>query len=169
MGVQRLTKLNNKHLAYILFRVGGYSNAEAAEVLGMSPQTAKNWGKDSLIQETRAEVEATITDGARNYLESLLPEVIFTIATLMREGDTQRIKLDAATRLLDKALPLESTVKVQGDPNAPILYSLVEDEKERKALDNVAALTPEQKAEFAAALEQLEKIANTQVEAEPPE
>ena len=166
MGVHRLTKLNHKHMAYILFRVGGYSNDDTAKVLGMSPQTCKNWGKDQLIQDTRAEVESTITEGARNYLESLLPEVIFTIANLMREGDTQRIKLDAATRLLDKALPLESTVKVQGDPNAPILYSLVENEAERKALDDVAALSPEQKAEFAAALEQLEKIANAQPEVE---
>jgi hypothetical protein len=166
MGVQRLTKLNHKHMAYILFRVGGYSNDDTAKILDMSPQTCKNWGKDQLIQDTRAEVESTITEGARNYLESLLPEVIFTIANLMREGDTQRIKLDAATRLLDKALPLESTVKVQGDPNAPILYSLVENEAERKALDDVAALTPEQKAEFAAALEQLEKIANAQPEVE---
>ena len=166
MGVQRLTKLNYKHMAYILFRVGGYSNDDTAKILDMSPQTCKNWGKDQLIQDTRAEVESTITEGARNYLESLLPEVIFTIANLMREGDTQRIKLDAATRLLDKALPLESTVKVQGDPNAPILYSLVENEAERKALDDVAALTPEQKAEFAAALEQLEKIANAQPEVE---
>lgn len=166
MGVQRLTKLNHKHMAYILFRVGGYSNDDTAKILDMSPQTCKNWGKDQLIQDTRAEVESTITEGARNYLESLLPEVIFTIANLMREGDTQRIKLDAATRLLDKALPLESTVKVQGDPNAPILYSLVENENERKALDDVAALSPEQKAEFAAALEQLEKIANAQPEVE---
>lgn len=166
MGVQRLTKLNHKHMAYILFRVGGYSNDDTAKILDMSPQTCKNWGKDQLIQDTRAEVESTITEGARNYLESLLPEVIFTIANLMREGDTQRIKLDAATRLLDKALPLESTVKVQGDPNAPILYSLVENEAERKALDDVAALSPEQKAEFAAALEQLEKIANAQPEVE---
>ena len=55
---------------------------------------------------------------------------------------------------------------MQGDPNAPILYSLVENENERKALDDVAALSPEQKAEFAAALEQLEKIANAQPEVE---
>ena len=166
MGVQRLTKLNNKHMAYILFRIGGYSNADAAKVLDMSTQTCKNWGKDQLIQDTRAQVEDTITDGARNYLESLLPEVIFKIATLMREGKSERIQLDAASRLLEKALPLESTVKVQGDPNAPILYSLVENENERKALDDVAALSPEQKAEFAAALEQLEKIANAQPEVE---
>jgi len=166
MGVQRLTKLNHKHMAYILFRVGGYSNADAAKVLDMSPQTCKNWGKDQLIQDTRAEVESTITEGARNYLESLLPEVIFKIATLMREGNSERIQLDAASRLLEKALPVESKVTVKGDPNAPILYSLVEDETERKALDDVAALSPEQKAEFAAALEQLEKIANAQPEVE---
>lgn len=165
-----LTKLNHRHVAYILFRIGGYSNQETADLLGYSVNTCINWGKDKLIREFRLEVEEDIRGAARDYLDHLLPEILFTMAEIMRSGNSERIRLDAAARLLDKALPAETVAKIQGDPNAPILHALIKDESERKALDDISALSPQQKAEFAAALEQLEKIANSHpvVEEEPP-
>jgi hypothetical protein len=156
-----LTKLNHRHVAYILFRIGGYSNQETADLLGYSVNTCINWGKDKLIREFRLEVEEDIRGAARDYLDHLLPEILFTMAEIMRSGNSERIRLDAAARLLDKALPAETVAKIQGDPNAPILHALLKTDEDKAIVDRVADLSPDQKTEFAAAIEKLELLANS--------
>lgn len=156
-----LTKLNHRHVAYILFRIGGYSNQETADILGYSLNTCINWGKDKLIREFRLEVESDLRGAARDYLDHLLPEILFTMADVMRNGKTERVRLDAAARLLDKALPAETVAKIQGDPNAPILYALLKDDSDKAIVDRVMDLSPDQKTEFAAAIEKLELLANS--------
>lgn len=158
---RELSELNHKHLAYILFRVGGYTNEETANVLGMAKGTCINWAKDKKIKALRAEIEGDLREAARDYLNSLLPEIIYTMAKVMRQGTTERVRLDAATRLLDKALPQETVNKITGDPNKPILFELLKNEKDQQAAAALQELTPAQKADYADALEKLESLANT--------
>lgn len=162
-----LTKLNHRHVAYILFRIGGYSNQETADILGYSLNTCINWGKDKLIREFRNEVEVDLRGAARDYLDHLLPEILFTMADIMRNGKTERVRLDAAARLLDKALPAETVQKIQGDPNMPILHALLDKDEDKAIVDRMAELSPDQMTEFAAAIEKLELLANSAPESAP--
>lgn len=155
-----LAKINNKHLSYILFKIGGYANQEIADLLGLSHGTIINWGKDKLIREMRQAVEADMKTAARDYIESLLPEILFTLADIMRNGQSERVRLDAASRLLDKALPTESLTKLIGDPSAPVFYELLKSNEVKEAYRIVAELSPAQKAEYAEALDKLEQFAN---------
>lgn len=164
-----LTKLNHRHVAYILFRIGGYSNQETSDILGFSVNTCINWGKDKLIRQFRNEVEADLRGAARDYLDHLLPEILFTMAEVMRNGKTERIRLDAASRLLDKALPAETVAKIQGDPNMPILHALLDKEEDKAIVDRVSELTPDQMTEFASAIEKLELLANSAPEVQEGE
>lgn len=160
MGRQ-LTELNHKHLAFILFKVGGYTNEEIANTLGVAKGTCINWTKDPKIREIRKSIENDLREAARSYLNSLLPEIVYTMANIMRNGSTERAKLDAATRLLDKALPQETLQKIQGDPNKPILFELLKSDGDKAAADALMELSPEQKAQAADALEKLESLANS--------
>jgi hypothetical protein len=168
MASKSLTKLSHKHVAYILFRIGGYSNQETADILGYSVGTCINWGKDKLIREMRQQIEEDLRGAARNYLDHLLPEIVYTMADIMRNGGSERVRLDAASRLLDKALPAETIQKIQGDPTKPILYELLKTEEEKKVVENLADLTPEDKAKMAEALEQLQVLANSGDNTTPP-
>lgn len=156
-----LSKLNHRHVAYILFRIGGYSNQETADILGYSISTCLNWGKDKLIRQFRTEVEEDLRGAARDYLDHLLPEILYTMADIMRNGHTERVRLDAAARLLDKALPAELIQKIQGDPNMPILHAMLNNDNDKAIVDRVADLTPAQMTEFASAIEKLELLANS--------
>lgn len=155
-----IVNINNRHLAYILFKVGGYGNQEIADILGLSHGTIVNWGKDKAIRELRQAVEVDMKSAARDYIESLLPEIVYTLADIMRNGSSERVRLDAASRLLDKALPMESVTKLVGDPNAPIFHELLKSREEQDVFQSIGELTPEQKTEYAAAIQKLEDLAN---------
>jgi len=83
------------------------------------------------------------------------------MADIMRNGKTERVRLDAAARLLDKALPAETVQKIQGDPNMPILHALLDKDEDKAVVDRMAELSPDQMTEFAAAIEKLELLANS--------
>jgi AcrR family transcriptional regulator len=96
--------LDERKIQAALLKAQGIEVTKIAETIGISRATFYNWLAD---EEFKAELcrlrQEFITQGS-DMVACLTPKVIKKIAWLMDHSDSDKVKLDAATKLLDKTI-----------------------------------------------------------------
>lgn len=100
-ALTEVRELTKNQIAFVEARLGTATDKEAAEQIGLSPQTVYNWPNKQEIDELIRELSAEALAEARRLVQYYSAEAIEVIHDEMQRG--QRDRLNAAKAMADRA------------------------------------------------------------------
>ena len=137
----------------VVLKLAGYSNTDAARVVGISKGQVKAFLETPKAQELLVEMRVRLGEAALELLHGYMIEAVATIADVMRTSPDDKIVLQAAAEILDRGgIPKASRQERQIDNNENITIS------DDGLVEKLRELPPEEQERAAQIIEELEQL-----------
>lgn len=117
-------KLSRNQRRFVIAMLESPTKKEAAEAIGMSPDTVYRWPDE--VFDAIAAIEADRQASAISILAANVPKAAM-VKTAGLDSDNEKIRQDSATEVLDRVLgkPMQRS-EVTGGDGAPVPITIVE-------------------------------------------
>lgn len=141
-----LSYLSSRHLRFVGARLACTSDAEAADIVGLAPQSVYNWNNQTtllgysvkeLINEVVHRYRAEYAAVARSRLLKLTHQAVDILEDAMKGRIRNNIQYQAAKEVLDRATPISRRVEHTGadGQSLPLVQNAIVINTVREILD----------------------------------
>ena len=142
----------------IVLKLARYSHTQIGQIVGLSRGQVKELLEDPKVSEKLADLQRALPEAALDLLHGYTIEAVQTIAAIMRESEDDKITLQAAAEILDRAGVAKvsrTDSKVHRTTESKTTFS------DDALVDRIRELPMEKQEEAAQMIEGIEAFLNT--------
>lgn len=128
--------LDDRKLKCIELKAQGIEITEIAKQLGIARNTYYNWAADEEFKAELGRREQEFISSTRQAVISYGPKVVKLLIALAEKGDSEKVRLDALSKLLDKTMSNATKISIDDGREGEDNVSIDILEQETKEFDN---------------------------------